>query len=266
MRPKDVIGFVLALALATGSLAAGAPKRAQELGALPMPVRCFGNKLARTVSIDVEIGPPACPIEPPIEIGAGSLSVGSPTRGSLHGGAVLSPGDGLVLEGAYHWGTELAVRSLERAVRQVRACHPGSPDLHIGDLSREHGGWLRPHRSHQSGLDADVGYYYLDDSGWYQHATAKNLDRRRTWALIRALVDGGAVDMIFIDRSVQEILRAYVRAEDPEGLRLFQPKNKPREGVIRHAWGHATHMHVRFSDPASVERGAKVGPTIAIRR
>jgi len=248
----------------------------------------FAATLVVAPTLSVPVGPfePApCPPEPPLprrtlelppqtEIVSllrdaperlGSASIGSPTRGRLFGGVELVSSEAIQTEGGHPWGTEVAVRSIERAVRQVRRCFPDTPRLHVGDISRQGGGWLRPHRSHQSGLDADIGYYYLDGPAWYQHASARNLDRPRTWALIRALVDGGTVDMIFIDRSVQELLKEHVAKEDPEGLALFQVKAKPREGVIRHAWGHASHLHVRFADPASVALGGRIA-SVAPRR
>jgi hypothetical protein len=215
-----------------------------------------------------------CPAEPPLESGQrisgtlsrlvfgraspwGSASVGTPTRGSLVDGRELGLSDGIELAGDYHWGTDSVVRSIERAVREVRRCHPGSPDIYVGDISRERGGWLRPHRSHQAGLDADIGFYYLGPASWYERATAKNLDVVRTWALWRALVGGGNVDMIFADRSIQDLIKAHLAKlpaaeQPPEG---FFEKSKQSPAIVRHAWGHATHFHVRFLDPEAVARG-----------
>ncbi|NUO50089.1 MAG: hypothetical protein HOV80_14635 [Polyangiaceae bacterium] len=224
--------------------------------------------------------PPRCPAEPllptrlaevrpPTELARlfyespeklGSASIGSPTRGRLFGGVELVANDGIAPEGDHPWGTETAVRSIERAVREVQRCFPATQKLHVGDISRKQGGWLRPHRSHQSGLDADIGYYYLDGPAWFQPATKDTLDRPRTWALIRALVEGGSVEMIFIDRSVQKLLREHVDAEDPSGASLFA--TNPLEGVIRHAPGHGAHFHVRFRDPASVELGARIASLV----
>jgi hypothetical protein len=190
----------------------------------------------------------------------GSASLGSPTRGSLFGGVELKDSDGIQRAGGYGWGTEMVIRSIERAVREVRRCHPDSPRLHVGDIARERGGWLKPHRSHQSGLDADIGYYYRTQATWYQHATAENLDAARTWALVRALVEGGNVEIIFMDVSVQRLLEAHIAAlpageQPPEDL--FESPTK-KDALIRHTWGHATHFHVRFLDPAAVALGNRL--------
>jgi murein endopeptidase len=194
----------------------------------------------------------------------GSASIGSPTRGSLWGGVEMKDSEGIARAGGYGWGTESVVRSIERAVREVRRCHPGSPPLHVGDIARERGGWLRPHRSHQSGLDADIGYYYRTASTWYQRATAENLDVARTWTLIRALIEGGNVEMIFMDISLQRVLRAHIEAlpevERPTADLFESPLRK--DAIIRHTWGHASHFHVRFTDPAAVALGQRMKDVI----
>jgi len=190
----------------------------------------------------------------------GSASLGTPTRGSLWAGVPLRSGGGIQRAGDYAWGTASVVRSVVRAVREVRRCHADTPTLFVGDISRQHGGWLRPHRSHQAGLDADIGYYYVGPPTWYQRATAKNLDVVRTWALVDAFISGGNVDTIFMDRSVQALLKTYL-ATLPESERppddTFESPLK-RDALIRHAWGHATHFHVRFRDPDASALGARI--------
>jgi len=245
------------------------------------PLPSVASGLGAAVATDpAPLEPASCPPEPALEVrvaelppatellrlvkekpeALGSASLGSPTRGSLFGGVEMKDSEGILRAGAYGWGTERVIRSIERAVREVRRCFPGSPPVYVGDIARERGGWLRPHRSHQSGLDADIGYYYRTPATWYQHATAQNLDVARTWALVRALVEGGNVEMIFMDVSVQRLVQAHI-ATLPQGARppedLFESHAK-KDTIIRHAWGHATHFHVRFQDPAAVALGQRL--------
>jgi penicillin-insensitive murein endopeptidase len=190
----------------------------------------------------------------------GSASIGTPTRGSLFGGVELKESEGIQHEGGYAWGTEMVIRSIERAVREVRRCFPDTPRVRVGDISREKGGWLRPHRSHQAGLDVDLGYYYRIPVGWYEKATANNLDLPRTWAFVRAFIEGGNVDTIFMDLTVQRIVKAYVATlpkEEQPAEEWFQSPLK-RDTTIQHAWGHITHFHVRFRDPDAVALGARI--------
>lgn len=231
-----------------------------------------------TPSPDGETGAP-CAAEPPIVLreraplpkapaelvavfradpaSLGSAVIGSPTRGSLLNAVALRQSEGIALAGNHPFGTESVVRAIERGIRQVRRCHPNTQRITVGDISKRSGGWLSPHRSHQAGLDADIGYYYTTGPAWFQHATRQNLDVKRTWALMRALIDGGNVEMIFVDRGVQMILREHVATLPEEAPRLGDLFESPlkKDAMLRHAWGHATHFHVRFRDPESVALG-----------
>jgi len=198
----------------------------------------------------------------------GSASVGRPNRGRLMNGVRLEPGGGIdVVDPGHAYGTELSVRSIQTAVAEVVRDFPDSPTLFVGDLSRNTGGYLRPHRSHQTGLDADVGYYYREPVRWYTKANAKNLDRTRTLALLKALITQGNVEYVFMDRAVQALLREHAAAEGapPELLdTLFEGRTR-RRALVRHAPRHLTHFHVRFADPVAEETGRRVLPALQRR-
>jgi len=87
-----------------------------------------------------------------------SLSVGLPNAGwqlrarKLHSSAQLWVQDKSV---PYTYGHPSLVLMLYRTAKQIAKQSPGSRLL-IGDLSREFGGPLSGHKSHQSGRDADV--------------------------------------------------------------------------------------------------------------
>lgn len=219
--------------------------------------------------------------ERPSELG--SISLGRPHGGRLLN-AVTLPESPLwhVVDPSCAWGTQETIESIQRGIERVESDHPGSPPLNVGHISRPHGGWLRPHKSHQSGRDVDLGYYYVDDSPWYAAATAANLDRPRTWSLLMGLLTQGNVEYIFITRDVQELLLEYARdrGEDEEWLgSLFDAAQRPRQKkpaaqdkpagrkktsaigdpgpVVRHRWGHHTHLHVRFYSDEACETGRR---------
>lgn len=181
----------------------------------------------------------------------GSVSIGRPNRGGLFNGVPMPEGPNWNVRAPERsWATREAVESLSRAIRAVANEFANTPRLQIGDMSKKKGGYFRPHRSHQSGCDADIGYYYKEgQGGWYVNADEKNLDVERTWALVKALITPGNVEYIFIDRSVQAILRRYAEGAEPNAEWLddvFETPGKKGDPIIRHAWGHRTHMHVRF--------------------
>ena len=200
----------------------------------------------------------------------GPISIGGPSRGALFNGAQV-PESPLwhVVEPEHAWGAPEAIASISTAIERVSREYPDSPPLYVGHLSSRYGGYLRPHRSHQSGRDVDLGYYYLGGPGWYARATAKNLDRTRTWALVKALALDPNVEAIFMDRSVQQLLRAHAEAHGETRARLkelFEGSQRGGEHLIRHEWGHLTHLHVRFRCTGSQRAGERTEKELVASR
>lgn len=188
-------------------------------------------------------------------------SFGRPQRGYLVSG-VHMPAD----PAAYYlrrperaWGTTHTVRTLVRAIQQVRKRYPRVPPLSIGDLSLRHGGRISIHGSHQSGRDADIGFYFRKSPRGYPRAfavaTADNLDFGPTWALLGALCKTAGrplgVERIFMTYSTQAMLynlalrHRIPRAQLDEWFQ-YPHGRRADHGVIRHEPGHEEHFHVRF--------------------
>jgi murein endopeptidase len=186
----------------------------------------------------------------------GSMSFGSPTRGGLLN-AVYLPSDSrwIPVDPPNAWGTAETIEYLKTAIDALHSEFPNSYPLFIGDLSRQRGGYLQPHLSHQSGKDVDISYFYTRDPKWYARATAANLDRPRTWAMLRTLIERTDVQFIFIDRRLQELLRSYAEAigEDRAWLESVFDGIPGEPPIIRHEPGHDTHFHVRFYNPIAEE-------------
>lgn len=185
----------------------------------------------------------------------GSMSVGSPSGGALVNGVQFPRSPMWRLADAENaWGTSESVEFVKHAIERVNERFPDTPVLYVGDFSAQKGGRLRPHVSHQSGRDVDLGFYYTNGSAWYRPADASNLDRARTWALVHTLITETRVQYIFLDQSLQPLLEQYAlaRGEDPQWLRrVFHGTPGRKDSVIRHRWGHATHLHVRFENPTA---------------
>ncbi len=188
------------------------------------------------------------------------LSIGMPNHGALRNG-VLFPRDNPYYTGfrpSNQYGTPETIDALLYAARRVNDRFGRSHALVLGDISSQYGGPLSRHKSHQAGRDVDVGFYFLDGNpGYLQYGNAGNLDIPRTWAYIEALIETGSAQMILVDWSIQEILYNYVkyRLAAPESYlsEVFQyPNRGGRSGIIRHARGHANHLHIRFYSPVSV--------------
>jgi murein endopeptidase len=192
----------------------------------------------------------------------GSLSVGNTNSGALQNGKQM-PDDPAwkLMDPARTWGTEETVNFLSNAIRKVAKQFPDTPVVYIGHISAEHGGHLNPHISHQAGRDVDLSYYLKKSHKWYKRATAANLDLPRTWALVRILIAESDVNLLLIDHSIQSLLRHYAESigEDPTWLKsIFNGIPGKTPPIIRHAKGHATHMHVRFFNPIAQETGRRL--------
>lgn len=198
----------------------------------------------------------------------GSLSVGSPNAGALYNGVQMPKGEHWQLvDPGNAWGTRETVDLLSHGINKVSEQFPSAQPVFIGHISGKHGGHLSPHKSHQSGRDVDVGYYYRTASPrWFARATADNLDVEKTWALLKSVIQGGDVEMIFIDTSIQRLLADYAakHGEDDAFLdAVFQVRGHQARTIVRYAKGHATHLHIRFFNPMAQEMGRRAHIHIA---
>jgi murein endopeptidase len=184
---------------------------------------------------------------------------GVPWNGELRGAERLPGDEGyLIRRPSRAYGASHVIDHLRGAIGVVRALYPDVHTLAIGDLSAEHGGKLDNHRSHQTGLDVDVGFYFRRLPAGYPDRFAPadaSLDLAATWALLTAFARTTALDdgveIIFLDHAVQRRLYAWAHARgtpDADLATLLQyPRGKDTQvGLVRHWPNHADHLHVRF--------------------
>jgi LysM repeat protein len=184
-----------------------------------------------------------------------AASEGRPTRGKLLHGRHLGKGRGYRLRFPNNaYGTDEVNSTLRSCAREVSVRFPGTAKLLIGDISRPTGGTFPPHSSHQSGRDADVGYYL---GGNLQNKTlhkvaASHLDYAKNWTLLRCYLKTGRVVRLYMDTNIQKGYVRYLRrrkllSSDTIDRLFGAVAPNPRRALVRHAPGHDTHLHVRFS-------------------
>ena len=176
-------------------------------------------------------------------------------RSWLKEGVQLPTGEGYVVRRpANAWGTPAAVAGITAAIGRYREQQPDAPPVQVGDISRQNGGPLREHLSHQEGRDVDIGMVFAPDP---DDDTQRKLDVARTWSLVRSFVDDPDVAVIFIDYKVQKRLYEHAQSlgEDQEFLdRAFEyPRSGDEQAVLYHWRGHTHHFHVRFKERAALE-------------
>ena len=196
-------------------------------------------------------------------------SVGSPTEGHLLGGTHLEPTTYLRVVPAYagadvRWGLEPLVTMIDRAARQVRRQFPDAVTA-VGHLSREGGGEIDRHHSHESGRDADVAFFVRSATG-RQLSPERFIqfrgdgaalgwpgaffDDAKNWALVSAFVTDpeARVTHVFVAAPLRARLLAYAeRIGAPASVRMRAAE------VLQQPHGalpHDDHFHVRIGCPA----------------
>lgn len=162
--------------------------------------------------------------------------------------------------GGRNWAMPEMVSAITTAVSAVHAAYPNTKRLVIGDLSRKTGGHFPPHLSHQSGRDADIGYYTRGSyqPEYLQKIGAHQLDVERTWVFLHSMLKRDQAQYIFMDYRLQKPLYYYARDVvklSPKLLSRYISYPRRNGGIIRHLRGHADHMHVRFHAPHSLKAG-----------
>jgi len=201
------------------------------------------------------ITPTARPVE--IVYRHRARSMGSPTNGTLENGRCLpSEGPGFVDFSKNRCATDETIVLLMFAIKEVMTAYPDTPPIVLGSLSRPGGGPLKPHRSHCSGRDVDIGFIPANGRPLrhFVNLGPEGIDYDRTFFMIANLIATGRVKYIFINYSLQS--RFYEAAkrmgydEDQLSYIIQYPRpRKLRTGIIRHARGHKRHFHVRFACP-----------------
>jgi penicillin-insensitive murein DD-endopeptidase len=218
-------------------------------------------------------------LRPPL--GLRSRSLGYPWEGRLVRGMQLRESKYVRYVPEYaaagrFYGTWQLVQLLERAARRVALRLPGSR-LSVGELSSKEGGDVVGHRSHESGRDADVGFFMTRDDGRpYAGRAFTRFDARgrglppnpglrfddaRNWELVAKLVDDtdARVQYIFVAHDIkQRLLREAARRRAPAEL-----VSRAAAVLVEPAHGnpHRSHFHVRiYCSPADRSVCLDVGP------
>ena len=200
-----------------------------------------------------------------------SLSVGSPVEGFQLRAKRLRESPYLALKNSERrtaYGHPSLVLMLQRSARQMAREAAGAVLL-VGDLSNEQGGPLAGHRSHQSGRDADVGFFVtdakgrprrvdrfvaFDREGRAQDGSGLLFDDYRNWLLIQMWLkdERAGIKHVFVAKPLRERLLAFASSRpafrkyaEPAARLLVQPRNSS---------DHSDHFHVRITCPKGQER------------
>ncbi|MDI1427960.1 penicillin-insensitive murein endopeptidase [Polyangium sorediatum] len=194
----------------------------------------------------------------------GALSAGAPNKGRLYGGEKLASSKSVEVRGGGHaYALPDLVRVLRRAAAKVSGKHKGSV-LYVGDLSAKSGGALFGHNSHQSGRDADVGFYMVSEKGKHVNphrfvafgsdgrargGEVVRFDDERNWAFVEALLTDTKTDVryLFVSAGLRTRLLKYAAKKNvPKDLytKAAAALMSPADADV-----HDDHFHVRIACP-----------------
>ncbi|SEM83222.1 LysM domain-containing protein [Stigmatella aurantiaca] len=197
----------------------------------------------------------------------GSVSVGFVESGRLINGVRFPDGgaDWIVVSPEKTYATEETITYLSQVIRAVRAEHPDAPALRVNQISAKEGGYMRPHKSHQSGRDVDLGFYYPTVEPIRARDRENHIHLARNWSLVKALLAHADVQLILVDRRVQKVLYEYALKAGEDKAWLDSLFHAGFQSIIRHARGHRDHFHVRFFSPRAQELGRRLAPLLALQ-
>ena len=196
----------------------------------------------------------------------GTVSVGFTEAGRLINGIQMPQGKTwTVIAPENAWGTRETVDGLIAAATAVHEQFPTCGPLRINHIGKKDGGYLRPHQSHQSGRDVDVGFFYKDPASLGRPVKARELllEAAQNFALLKALVMQTDVQMVLVDRRVQKVLYDWALAHGEDRSWLDSLFHSGFSSLVQHARGHRDHFHVRFFSPRSQELGRRLQPLLA---
>jgi penicillin-insensitive murein endopeptidase len=196
-----------------------------------------------------------------------SLTVGAPNDGRQIRAKRLRESPSLKIKPGSRgevYGHPALVLMLQRSAKDIDKAVRGGAVMVVGDLSSKHGGPLAGHRSHQSGRDADVGFYLrnengkqvvldrfvkIDGEGKVIGHKGVYFDDERNWQLVRSwLRDKRAgISHVFVATHVRNRILKYARSSDernryyPDAAKLL---HQPRNSAV-----HDDHYHVRITCP-----------------
>ena len=236
-----------------------------------MLIACSGSSDTNIDGTQV-VEPKAAKVKGLAKAAFGGVAFASTQAPAVHGGyakGCLAGGEELPETGATWQAMRLSrnrnwahpeMVDMVKKLSRVAARQPGWNGLYVGDMSQPHGGpMLTGHRSHQSGLDADI---------WMLPAKNLNLsvEEREAISSISTRRSKGAFTNGSWTRAHHEIIKAAAKDKRTERIFVFpgakvkmcadEKGNKAWLRKVRPWYGHHYHFHIRLACPKGA-RGCK---------
>lgn len=199
----------------------------------------------------------------------GSVSVGRPDEGRLINALpfpeAVDGGAWTVVVPESCWTTEETADAVIGAANQLRAWFPDGAPVRVGQVSGPEGGFLPPHRTHQSGRDVDIGLFYPGEEPFRVREREKVMDVAMNWAFVKAMLVHGDVQFVLLDWRVQNVLYAYALRQGEDRAWLDSLFKAGPGSIFHHAPRHRDHFHIRYWNPRAQELAWRLAPLMPAR-
>ncbi len=193
--------------------------------------------------------------------------------GGYSGGGKLENSTSLDFEGAHHYFSQPQERQnygtydLVRVVKLLAAkvynqIFPGIK-LRINDLSARKGGYLPPHKGHQNGLEADIGYLTVNsEKKLPQHAMLNGkwlgtMKMKEMWTVLKFLAASDRVSFYYVNTAIKPQFCSYARSKGELSSDLGKLALRKMTAI----GSHTSHFHLRMECGRYNPRCRTDGPT-----
>lgn len=206
-------------------------------------------------------------LRPEIGEGKKNQAIGSHAGGYLRQGTPLpSSGPGILRRQRENrnFGTDMTIELLTGAAAAVDKKFPNKSPFVIADISKQGGGKLGGHSSHQTGLDVDIVFPANHDvremwslCGNNQRcrpgsSISRDFDEARFWNFVKTLTCASdhPVIAMFIDNQIKRHMCEWARQQGEDTTNPSSCAFKTLQ-AMKHWPGHHNHVHVRFRCPGN---------------
>ena len=235
-----------------------------------------------------KFSPPGVVNLPPTGPSAPEQAIGAHDSGRLDKANELQAvGDGFISRdhNSKDFGTDRTVELIRQAMAAMKKQYPKATPITIGSVANRTGGRMTTldgksaHASHQTGLDADIGFpsTKADPGLWTACPTVQktvknhdgsthtvtvcrdggkisdNFDDKRFWLLIEEMTcaKGKPVVVMFLDKEIKKHMCEYAKQNSNENLNDHSSCAFRALRVLRNESGHYNHVHVRLQCPGN---------------
>lgn len=219
-----------------------------------------------TIAISLLLNNPAA-AELSAPINKQAYSIGATNNGCISAAQALpQQGENFIainLQRRRYYGHPILIKTLQLLAKNAEQHQIGF--LQIGDLGQSQGGPLAyGHRSHQTGLDADIWFNLSPESFKYSNKDRSNISQpsmlKSNGLELNSLWNGKHRKLLQIAANFEEVDRIFVNPHIKRDLCKTIKGDRHWLKKIRPWYGHDEHFHIRLHCPKTSPNCIKQAP------